>query len=117
MTTTAQGHNGEGRLGRPPSAGDRRDAPAARGQRVQIELSPEWALRADIGLRGCCASYWLADPTTGKVVAVAMYTTEKELRASADTVAAWKEELIPQAGGKVVSVDEYEVIAEDPGRG
>jgi hypothetical protein len=47
----------------------------------------------------------------------ALYTTEKELRASADTVAAWKEELIPQAGGKVVSVDEYEVIAEDPGRG
>jgi hypothetical protein len=69
------------------------------------------------GLRGCCASYWLGDPKTGKVVAVAMDTTEKELRASADTVAAWKEELIPQAGGKVVSVDEYEVIAEDPGRG
>jgi hypothetical protein len=69
------------------------------------------------GLRGCCASYWLGDPTTGKVVAVALYTTEKELQASADTVAAWKEELIPQADGKVVSVDEYEVIAEDPGRG
>jgi hypothetical protein len=25
--------------------------------------------------------------------------------------------LIPQAGGKVVSVDEYEVIAGDPGQG
>ena len=69
------------------------------------------------GLRGCCASYWLGDPTTGRVVAVAMYGTEKELRASADTVAAWKEELIPQAGGRLVSVDEYEVIAEEPGRG
>ena len=57
------------------------------------------------------------DPKTGKVVAVALYITEKELRASADTVAAWKQELIPQAGGKVVSVDEYEVIAGDPGQG
>ncbi len=69
------------------------------------------------GLRGCCASYWLGDPKTGKVLAVALYTTEKELRASADTVAAWKEELIPQAGGRLVSVEEYEVIAEDSGRG
>jgi hypothetical protein len=63
-------------------------------------------------LRGCCASYWLGDPKTGKVVVVALYITEKELQASADTVAAWK-----QAGGKVVSVDEYEVIAGDPGQG
>ena len=69
------------------------------------------------GLRGCCASYWLGDPKTGKVLAVALYTTEKELRASADTVAAWKEELIPQAGGRLISVDEYEVIAGDPGGG
>jgi hypothetical protein len=51
------------------------------------------------------------------VLAVALHTTEKELRASADTVAAWKEELIPQAGGRLVSVDEYEVIAEEPSQG
>ena len=67
-------------------------------------------------LRGCCASYWLGDPKTGKVLAVALYTTEKELQASADTVAAWKKELIPQAGGRLVSVDEYEVLAGDPGQ-
>jgi hypothetical protein len=63
------------------------------------------------GLRGHRASYWLGDPKTGRVMAVALYNTEAELRASADTVAAWKEELIPQAGGRLVSVDEYEVIA------
>ena len=57
------------------------------------------------------------DPQTGKVLVVALYITDKELQASADTVAAWKQELIPQAGGKVVSVDEYEVIAGDPGQG
>jgi hypothetical protein len=56
-------------------------------------------------------------PKTGKVLAVALYITEKELRASADTVAAMKEELIPQAGGRLVSVDEYEVIAQEPGTG
>jgi hypothetical protein len=81
------------------------------------ELLTTQAVPRTRGLRGCCASYWLGDPKTGKVVAVAMYTTEKELRASADTVAAWKEELIPQAGGRLVSVDEYEVIAGEPGGG
>jgi hypothetical protein len=81
------------------------------------ELLTTQAVPRTRGLRGCCASYWLGDPKTGKVVAVAMYTTEKELRASADMVAAWKEELIPQAGGRLVSVDEYEVIAGEPGGG
>jgi ATP-dependent protease Clp ATPase subunit len=68
-------------------------------------------------LRGCCASYWLGDPKTGKVLAIAMYVTEKQLRESGDTVAAWKKELIPQAGGRLVSVDEYEVIAQEPDTG
>jgi hypothetical protein len=81
------------------------------------ELLTAQAVPRTRGLRGCCASYWLGDPNTGKVLAVALYTTEEELRASADTVAAWKEELIPQAGGRLVSVDEYEVIAEEPGGG
>ena len=81
------------------------------------ELLTTQAVPRTRGLRGCCASYWLGDPKTGKVLAVALYTTEKELRASADTVAAWKEELIPQAGGRLISVDEYEVIAGDPGGG
>jgi hypothetical protein len=69
------------------------------------------------GLRGCCASYWLGDPKTGRVLAVALYTTEKELQASAEKAAAWKVELIPQAGGRLVSVEDYEVIAAEPGRG
>jgi len=81
------------------------------------ELLTTQAVPRTRGLRGCCASYWLADPTTGKVLAVAMYPTEKQLHESADTVAAWKEELIPQAGGRLVSVDEYEVIAQEPDQG
>ena len=62
------------------------------------------------GLRGHRASYWLGDPKTGKVVTVALYNTQEELRDGADKVAAWKEELIPQAAGRLVSVDEYEVL-------
>jgi hypothetical protein len=62
------------------------------------------------GLRGLAASYWLGDPKAGRVVMVALYDTEEDLQASADKVAAWKKELIPQAGGRLVSVDEYEVI-------
>jgi ATP-dependent protease Clp ATPase subunit len=81
------------------------------------ELLTTQAVPRTRGLRGCCASYWLGDPKTGKVLAVAMYVTEKQLRESADTVAAWKKELIPQAGGRLVSVDEYEVIAQEPGTG
>ena len=81
------------------------------------ELLTTQAVPRTRDLRGCCASYWLGDPKTGKVLAVAMYPTEKQLRESADTVAAWKEELIPQAGGRLVSVDEYEVIAQEPDTG
>lgn len=81
------------------------------------ELLTTQAVPRTRGLRGCCASYWLGDPKTGKVLAVAMYVTEKQLRESADTVAAWKNELIPQAGGRLVSVDEYEVIAQEPDTG
>jgi hypothetical protein len=81
------------------------------------ELLTTQAVPRTRGLRGCCASYWLGDPKTGKVLAVAMYVTEKQLRESADTVAAWKKELIPQAGGRLGSVDEYEVIAQEPDPG
>ena len=81
------------------------------------ELLTTQAVPRTRGLGGCCASYWLGDPKTGKVLAVAMYVTEKQLRESADTVAAWKNELIPQAGGRLVSVDEYEVIAQEPDTG
>ena len=81
------------------------------------ELLTTQAVPRTRGLGGCCASYWLGDPKTGKVLAIAMYVTEKQLQESADTVAAWKNELIPQAGGRLVSVDEYEVIAQEPGTG
>jgi hypothetical protein len=81
------------------------------------ELLTTQAVPRTRGLCGCCASYWLGDPKTGKVLAVAMYVTEKQLRESTDTVAAWKNELIPQAGGRLVSVDEYEVIAQEPDTG
>ncbi len=42
------------------------------------ELLTTQAVPRTRGLRGCCASYWLSDPKTGKVLAVALYTTEKD---------------------------------------
>jgi hypothetical protein len=51
------------------------------------------------GLRGHRASYWLGNPKTGRVVAVALYNTEKDLtekdlQESADKVTEWKKELV-----------------------
>jgi hypothetical protein len=63
------------------------------------------------GLPGVQANYWLADPSTGRVVIVGVYDSQENLRASAETVAGWREQDVPALGGTVISVDEYEVIA------
>jgi len=63
------------------------------------------------GLPGMQANYWLADPSTGRVVIVGVYDSQENLRASAETVAGWREQDVPALGGTVISVDEYEVIA------
>jgi hypothetical protein len=63
------------------------------------------------GLPGLQANYWLGDPSTGRVVILGIYDTEENLRASAETVAGWREQDVPALGGTVISVDEYEVIA------
>jgi len=60
------------------------------------------------GLPGLQANYWLGDPSTGRVVIRGVYDN---LRASAETVAGWREQDVPALGGTVISVDEYEVIA------
>jgi hypothetical protein len=63
-----------------------------------------------VGSAGTAPATGLATPKTGRLVTVALYNTQEDLRASADKVAAWKEELIPQAGGRLVSVEEYEAL-------
>jgi hypothetical protein len=63
------------------------------------------------GLPGLQANYWLGDRNTGRVVILGIYDTEENLRASAETVAGWREQDVPALGGTVISVDEYEVIA------
>jgi hypothetical protein len=63
------------------------------------------------GLPGWQGGYWLGDRKTGRVVTVAFYDSEENLQASADAVTGWREELIPQVGGTVVAVDDYELMA------
>jgi hypothetical protein len=56
-------------------------------------------------------AYWLGDPTSGRVLILGVYDTQESLRATAETVAGWREQDVPALGGRVVAVDEYEVIA------
>jgi hypothetical protein len=85
------------------------DGPPGQFDKAKDLINTHAAPRAR-GLRGHRARYWLGNPKTGRVVAVALYDTEKDLQESADKVAEWKKELVPQAGGTLVSVVEYEVI-------
>jgi hypothetical protein len=63
------------------------------------------------GLPGLQASYWLGDRNAGRLVIIALYDTEENLRASAETVAGWRQQDVAALGGTVISVDEYEVLA------
>jgi len=62
-------------------------------------------------LPGWQGGYWLGDRKTGRVVTVAFYDSEVNLQAAASAVTGWREELIPQVGGIVVAVDDYELMA------
>jgi hypothetical protein len=51
------------------------------------------------------------DRTSGRVLILGVYDSQESLRATAETVAGWREQDVPVLGGRVVAVDEYEVIA------
>ena len=62
-------------------------------------------------LPGLQANYWLGDPASGRVLILGVYDSQESLRATAETVAGWRQQDVPALGGRVVAVDEYEVIA------
>jgi hypothetical protein len=45
------------------------------------------------------------------VLILGVSDSQESLRATAETVAGWREQDVPVLGGRVVAVDEYEVIA------
>lgn len=91
-------------------AGDVAEGSPERFDEVSQFITSQAAPRAR-GLPGLQVSYWLGDRNAGRLVIIALYDTEENLRASADTVAGWRQQDVAALGGTVVSVNEYEVIA------
>jgi hypothetical protein len=64
------------------------------------------------GLQGFTAANFLTDRSAGKLVAVAFYADEAALEGSLEAVGAMRTEVADAMGGKVVSVDSYELVAQ-----
>ena len=61
---------------------------------------------------GFKTAYWLADRSTGTVVAVALWGSEEAMRASEAAVDERRRESARALGATVESVERYEVIAQ-----
>ena len=64
------------------------------------------------GVKGFTAVNFLADRSTGKLVAVAFYQDEAALEASVEAVKPMRTEVADAMNGKVVGVDSYELVAQ-----
>lgn len=62
--------------------------------------------------KGFTAVNLLADRSTGKLVAVAFWEDEAALEASAEAVGPMRNEVADVVGGKVESVEAYELVAQ-----
>ena len=61
---------------------------------------------------GFTAVNFLADRSTGKLVGVAFWQDEAALEGSAEAVGPMRNEVADAVGGKVVSVESYELVAQ-----
>jgi len=59
---------------------------------------------------GLKAAYWAVDRSSGKGVTFAVFETEEALKASEEQVRQLRERSVAEAGGKIVSVDTYEIV-------
>lgn len=64
------------------------------------------------GMKGFTALNLLADRSTGKLVAVAFWEDEAALEASAEAIGPLRNEVADVVGGKVVSVESYDLVAQ-----
>jgi hypothetical protein len=64
------------------------------------------------GLKGFTAVNFLADRSTGKLVGVAFWQDEAALEGSAEAVGPMRNEVADAVGGKVASVETYELVAQ-----
>jgi hypothetical protein len=63
-------------------------------------------------MEGFQHAYLLADKRTGKAHAVFLFDTEDSLRASSERAGEIRKRVIESFGGKVVAIEEMEVVAE-----
>ena len=77
-----------------------------------VKIINEKILPALKGLQGFTAANFLADRSAGKLVAVAFYADEASLEGSAEAVGPMRTEVAEAMGGKLVSVDSYELVAQ-----
>ncbi len=64
------------------------------------------------GVQGFTAVNFLADRSAGKLVAVAFYADEAALEGSGEAVGPMRTEVADAMGGKVASVESYELVAQ-----
>lgn len=62
--------------------------------------------------KGLKHAFFVSDDATGKTVAFTVFETEADLAASRDAVQSIREETVATMGGTVLSVEEFEVLAQ-----
>ncbi len=77
-----------------------------------VKLINEKIIPALRALPGFTAINFLADRTTGKMVAVAFYADESALEGSVEATGTMRTEVADAMEGKVVGVESYELVAQ-----
>ena len=77
-----------------------------------LNVINEKVLPALKDLKGFTAANFLVDRSAGKLVAVAFYADEAALEGSVEAVGSMRDEVADVMGGKVVSVESYELVAQ-----
>ncbi len=77
-----------------------------------VKLINEKIIPALKGLQGFTAINFLADRSTGKLVTVAFFDDEAALEGSVEAVGPMRTEVADAMGGKIVSVESYELVAQ-----
>ena len=77
-----------------------------------VKIINEKIIPALQALQGFTAVNFLADRSAGKLVAAAFYADEAALEGSDEAVGSMRAEVADAMGGKVVSVESYELVAQ-----
>jgi hypothetical protein len=62
--------------------------------------------------QGFSGGWWLLDRTTGRILAMTLWDSEESMNASAEAATQLRTDSTEQIGGKIASVENYEVVAQ-----